>query len=280
MTDDEMEARSPHSITIQIPDHLEALRIMQDLMYARHRASLKPQTVALITEYSLLYEHLWSVGARVTPITNAVLVCMQMVVECKAELIRTMLLAIRGNITDAHAQIRRAIECSAWARRIFIVPELADEWLKIEPDEPPSRKWRDNIGNKLIFPADHKKLLDLRSRYQVASRFLHPFKFSFANRVELKDNGGVSSLSYSFFDAEDVQSNLPTRFFWILQTHDLILDVFEEIFASALVEDVEKPWRDHRAQVGSTFHSVARWWVEMNKRAEERRAGQEVPARE
>jgi len=244
-------------------------------MYARHRASLKPQTVALITEYSLLYEHLWRLGVRVTPITNAVLVCMQMVVECKAELIRTMLLAIRGNITDAHAQIRRAIECSAWARRIFIVPEFADEWLKIEPDGPPSKAWRDNIGSKLIFPADHKKLLDLRSRYQVASRFLHPFKFSFANRVELKDKGEVSSLSYSFFDDESVQSRLPTRFFWMLQTHDSIFDIFEEIFASAFVDDVAKEWREHRVRVSSTFHSVARWWLEMDKRAEDRRLKQE-----
>ena len=56
---------------------------------------------------------------------------------------------------------------------------------------------------------------------------------------------GRQTVTYSFFDPEDVRLFTPTRFLWTLQTHDLIFNVFEEIFSREIGLRVEE-WLAHR----------------------------------
>ena len=255
-------------------DEVEGIRLAEDLHYARNRAAFGKRTWDLVTEYLRLYEHLWQVATAsmpVNPIEHANLFTHQMLLECRADLVRTMLLLTRTHLIEAHAQTRRAIECCAWARRIYQEPTLVEEWLNIDMGRPPSKAWKENIKASLLFPKDNPHLDLLRHRYHATSRCVHPFRFSFEGRTSVGQNpDGTLSLDYSFFDPEGVRVYLPTRFLWTLQTHDLIFNVFEEIF-SREISVQHDDWKQLRKTVMEAQTEVGKMWIAVTERVEARK---------
>jgi hypothetical protein len=251
---------------------VDDLRCSEDAHYYRNVAALGKPTLELIPQYLDLYLHLWHVATQHMardPIKEAELFTHQMLLECRADLVRTVLMIMRTHLTEAHGQTRRAIECCAWAKRIYDRPELVGEWLRVDTKTAPSREWRENISSKLLFPLDHPKLFLLRERYQVTSRCVHPFRFSFVGRTDLEElQDGTVSIIYSFFDPDDIWLETPTRFLWTLQTHDLIFDVFEEVFARQLADYNRQKWEDHRKTVREALAAMGRMWIERTKKAE------------
>jgi hypothetical protein len=258
--------------TVPVDDDVEALRISQEISYFRNRAALGAPSLDLLNVYSALYHHLWSLATTYisSPVQNHILFGHQMVLESKASLVRTMLFLIRGHVAEAHAQTRRAIECCAWAKRIHDEPDLVVEWMTIDMHKPPSPEWRKKMGAKHLFPLTHAKLNALRPRHQMTSRCLHPFRFSFSDRIALDKQDGTISVQYSFFESEEARQYIPTFFLWTLQTHDLLLDIFEEVFVNEISNERES-WESHRKQANEAQTAVGRMWIEITQRAEERR---------
>ena len=269
MMAEQEQAKNDLAGEIHIEDQIEGLRLAEDLHYARNRASFGKPSLDLLGEYLGLYDHLWQIATAsmpVDPIQEANLFTHQMLLECRADLARTMLLLLRTHLIEAHAQTRRAIECCVWARRVHLVPTLVKVWLHIDMQTPSSRTWKENIKASLLFPSDSPQLRALRERYQVTSRCVHPFRFSVEGRTAIQqDADGTIGLTYSFFDPEDIRVYLPTRFLWTLQTHDLIFNVFEEVFADEIEIQAER-WRHYRAQVTNAQTEVGRFWIATTER--------------
>jgi len=268
-----MDWQEHKSVEVHLDDDVEALRVHQELNYFRNRGALGAPSLDLLNVYSALYFHLWNVATRNTPspIREELLFGQQMVLECGASLVRTMLSLIRGHISEAHAQTRRAIECCVWAKRIRDEPSLVTEWLTINMETAPSRQWKEAMGSKHLFPSTHAKLKALRQRFQLTSRCLHPFRFSFYHRVSV-ENGedGSISVHYSLFESEEARQYIPSSFLWTLQTHDLLFDIFEEVFASEISHERDS-WTAHRKHVQEAQSAVGKMWIEITRRAEARK---------
>jgi len=147
------EAPLDSTPVIALEDEVEVLRIQEDLNYSRNRASLGKRSLALMTHYVNLYGHLLdiAIGQMPTnPILEHFLFVQQMLLECRADLIRTMLLLMRTHLTEAHAQTRRAIECCAWAKRIHENPYLVKEWLATDMETSPSPDQHDRHSRVVI----------------------------------------------------------------------------------------------------------------------------------
>lgn len=271
---EEEQAKNDPVGEIQAEDDIEGLRLAEELHYVRNRAAFGKPSLALVGEYLGLYDHLWQIATAsmpVDPIQEANLFTHQMLLECRADLARTILLLLRTHLIEAHTQTRRAIECCAWASRVHLVPTLVKEWLHIDMQTPSSRTWKENIKTSLLFPSDRPQLRALRERYQATSRCVHPFRFSVEGRTTIQQHAdGTIGLRYSFFDPEDIRVYLPTRFLWTLQTHDLIFNVFEEIFAGEIEIQAEQ-WRNHRAQITKAQTEVGRFWIATTGRVEARK---------
>lgn len=253
-------------------EELERLREAENAHYILNQEALGRPSLELVTKYLELYNHLWRVAtsSMPRPFEHANLFTHEMLIECRADLTRTMLLLMRTHLIEAHAQTRRAIECCAWARRVHQEPSLVEEWLSIDMQRAPSKAWRDNIKSSLLFPSNHPHLDKLRSCYQITSRCVHPFRFSFQGRTALEQcPDGTMSVLYSFFDAEDIHMQLPTRFLWTLQTHDLIFNVFEEIFAKE-ISVVGDEWKRHRTATIEALTEVGKMWIAISERAKAR----------
>jgi hypothetical protein len=274
MSAEQEQAMNAAAEDIRVEDEIEGLRLAEDLQYVRNRAAFGKPSLDLFGEYTALYDHLWHIATAampLNPIQEANLFAHQMLLECRADLARTMLLLLRTHLIEAHAQTRRAIECCAWARRVHHVPALIKEWLNTDMQRPPSRTWKENIKTSLLFPTDSQDLHALRGRYQLTSRCVHPFRFSVEGRTAIQqDAEGAVSLIYSFFDPDDIRIFLPTRFLWTLQTHDLIFNVFEEVFAREVEVQAEE-WQHHRTQVTNAQTEVARFWIATTERVKARR---------
>lgn len=259
-------------VAVVVDDEIEALRLGEELHYASNRAALGKPSLDLIQRYLDLYKKLWQVATDampVNPIESANLFTHQMLMECRADLIRTMLLLMRTHLVEAHAQTRRAIESCAWARRVHQEPSLVTEWLNIGMDTPPSHRWKENVGSKLLFPEGHSHLVALRERYQITSRCVHPFRFSFQDRIAIQHNeGGNVSIYYSFFDPENVRLYIPTRFLWTLQTHELIFNVFEEVFSREIAASPD--WQERREFVADELNKIGKMWVQISENAAQR----------
>jgi hypothetical protein len=271
------DSESTAPLEFEAVDEIDSLRISEDFYYIRNRAQLGEESLQLVREYQLLYEHLWFIAtaALPSPLDSATLFTHQMLVEAKGDLLRTMLLLLRSHLIEAHGQTRRAIECCAWARRIKLHPQLVQEWLTCDMDHGPSKAWKENMKSSALFPGDHPRLRELRSRYQVTSRCVHPFRFSFDGRTDVEEKpDGSLNLLYSFFDAEEVRVLTPTRFLWTLQTHDVIFDVFEEVFEREIGLRRQE-WLAHRKEVKDAQTKVGKFWIATTERAEARKKQEE-----
>jgi hypothetical protein len=267
------DSHSAEPVEITPDDEIDALRIYEDLHYCQNRAQLGQESVQLVREYVGLYDHLWAVATAgvISPLQNTALFTHQMVIECRADLVRTMLLLLRGHLIEAHGQTRRAIECCVWARRIKLQPDLVQEWMTVDMTRGPSKAWKDSIKSSVLFPEDHPQLRELRQRYQVTSRCVHPFRFSFEGRTGVEEHpDGRLTVTYSFFDPEEIRLYTPTRFLWTLQTHDLIFNVFDEIFSREIGLRAEE-WLAHRKAVAAALTKVGKFWIATTERSEARK---------
>ncbi len=141
----------------------------------------------------------------------------------------------RGHISDTFAATRMAIEQAAFAARVKRNPAFAPIWLMASQDEQAYEKYREKF--RKLFPFEHQQLKELGTRYDFCAKQTHPSVHSFATRSKVEETEHHYTLKFDYFQVDRDGAELVRTFIWILSTHLLIVQVFREVLAEALVDD-------------------------------------------
>jgi len=144
---------------------------------------------------------------------------------------------LRCHLADTSGKTRMAIEQAAFAARVKRHPHLAKVWLDAGHDETAYDEYREKF--RKLFPDDHALLRVLGERYDMCAKQTHPSIYSFAGRSKVEQSDRHYTLKFEYFQAERDGSEPVRTFFFILNTHMLIVNVFREVLADAIVDDAK-----------------------------------------
>jgi hypothetical protein len=144
---------------------------------------------------------------------------------------------MRCHLTDTFAKTRMAIENAAFAARVQRHPHLAKTWVEAGQGEDEYEDYRDKF--KKLFPADNQLLKVLGERYDFCAKQTHPSIYSFAGRSKVETSETVHTFELEYFQGEKDGSEPVRTFFWTVNTHMLITNVYREVFAKALAHDAK-----------------------------------------
>jgi hypothetical protein len=173
----------------------------------------------------------------------------QFLLACRYQLTLGALALLRGHLSDSFYFARKAIELCAFAARVKKHPHLAWVWLRAGDNRTSYEKYREKFSPGKLFPEDHTVLGILYDRYDLCSKHSHPSIFSLAGQIETKQTATKFSIKFNYFELDSKDSSEPIRtLLWAVDTHFLILKVFEEILADVIV-DVRTTWEIKRNAV-------------------------------
>lgn len=144
---------------------------------------------------------------------------------------------LRCQLADTFAKTRMAIEQAAFAARVRRHPHLATVWLNAGHDDAAYDEYRHKFTK--LFPGDHALLRALGERYDICAKQTHPSIYSHAGRSKVEESATAYAytLKFDYFVAERDGSEPLRTFFWIVNTHMLIINVFRETLSGALAGD-------------------------------------------
>lgn len=241
-------------------EELEAVRKAEDANY-RHSRKMVGEIGDMVQDFVQLYAALGSmVQKRHRKHAELLVIVGQSLMACRTDLIIGALSACRGHLSDSFMYSRRAIEFSAFAAAVQREPQLARIWQELGRDRPSYNKYLRTFRTEKLFPKHDPHLLDLSERYNVAAKYAHPSRFAFAGRVGATTNEAEMSLTFDYFQVSNADPSEPARtLLWILNTHFVILLVFEKLMADALGKD-RGTWVAAREGVASRLDELKANW--------------------
>jgi hypothetical protein len=226
----------------------------------RESLRLLGESVQLVQDFVDLYQHMFKVvaGSKCSAQDEYVMGT-KFAMAARAGLVTAVADCLRCQLHDTFSKTRLAIEQVAFAARVKRHPHLAKVWLEAGHDDAAYDDYRKKFGK--LFPADHVLLHELGDRYDVCAKQTHPSIYSFAGRSKIEDTGTTYTLLFDYFQA-DCDGSEPLRtFFWILNTHMLIVNVFREVLSEALANDA-KGLEVHANSVEAKYFLHLGGWVD------------------
>jgi hypothetical protein len=218
-------------------------------------------TVSLIDDFLEAYDQLSTLLRRTADPPDELVVISLLFLACEYQMEKATLECLRGRLTDSVQITRRAIELAAFSARIHRHPHLAAKWIDATRGEDEYRKYMEAFRGGKIFPTDDKLLTSLAERYDVASKQFHGSPQSMASRSQIDVGDDSIDLGFAHFEIRDDDPAEPARMFlWILDTHSVILRVFEEIFTKQLGEHVRE-WEVRRNGIEAKLASHKNKWA-------------------
>lgn len=144
---------------------------------------------------------------------------------------------LRCHLTDSFAKTRMAIEHAAFAARVGRHPHFAKIWLEAGHDDAAYEEYREKF--KKLFPRDHALLNLLGGRYDMCAKQTHPSIYSFAGRSKVTESAEHFTFTFEYFQAESDGSEPVRTFFFIVNTHMQISNLFLGVLGDALVNDAK-----------------------------------------
>jgi len=185
---------------------------------------------------------------------------LHLLVACQYQLTIGCLAALRCHLTDSFRSSRMAIELAAFAARIKRHPHLALVWLNAGDNDQAYEDYRKKFSGGKLFPDDDELLKQLGDRYAFSSKLGHPSVYSMASHTKITKTDSGLSIQFDYFQVKKNDPTEPTQtFLWTIQTHFMILRVFEDVLADALAYD-RAVWELRRNQFEAKFLlHLAKW---------------------
>jgi hypothetical protein len=148
------------------------------------------------------------------------------------------LTCLRGHLSDSLYYLRKAIELCAFAALIKRDPSLAQIWFDAVDDDESYKIYRSEFTQKGLYPNDHILLSLLYERFDFCSKIIHSSTYSIARRFKMEQTEAQITLSLNYFELKNGDRSEPiTTLLYILDTHFIILRVFEEVFPEVISQD-------------------------------------------
>jgi len=137
---------------------------------------------------------------------------------------------------------RIAIESCAYVYRIKTCPQLAEVWINANISNQKYKEFRKMFQTRYLFPSAHPIMNELYKRYDDCSKMAHANIISLASKLKPQIEKESLSLELDFFEYDRVDAdNVIKWFFYIIDTHIGILQVFDEILKD-IIEYDRKKW--------------------------------------
>ncbi|MBM3569206.1 MAG: hypothetical protein FJX46_10700 [Alphaproteobacteria bacterium] len=244
-------------------DELDVVRRAEDANYL-HSRKLLAEASALVQEFVGLYAGLGDmIRRRVKGRTLVAVMAAQALMGCRTDLVLGALAALRGHINDSFFYSRRAIEFCAFASAVSREPKLIDIWKDAGRDRPAYNKYLRTFRSEKLFPEGHRFLKDLQSRFDTASKYAHPSPYAFAGRVATDSRDIELSLTFDYFQVGDQDPSEPVRtMLWLLNTHLMVIFVFEEFLGDAPGKDKDA-WVKRREAAIALLTQQQKTWAKV-----------------
>jgi hypothetical protein len=168
---------------------------------------------------------------------TVVSICNQLMM-CRMFLTKAVLAVLQMYRGDAFTHLRRAIETCAFAVRMSKHHDLCRIWAEggvdEEGDDTKYRAYRDAFRTKDVYPnkshPDHDPLLtEMKGRFDLCSKLIHGSILGMASHFGTvpKNKNTAGTRHVNLFDMPE--DSLVSSFFFILDTHRLILQLFGRI---------------------------------------------------
>ncbi len=235
---------------------MSEIESIHDAEEDNYRIALKllGDTSSLHEDFIELYRVIREISVRSkVAAQDEIVTGLHLLVTCQYQLTIGCLAALRCHLTDSFRSSRMAIELAAFAGRIKRHPHLALVWLNAGDSGQAYEDYRKKFSGGKIFPDNHALLKELGERYAFSSKLGHPSVYSMASHTKITRTDFGLNLQFDYFQ---VKKNDPTEppqtFLWTIQTHFIILRVFEEVLSDAIAHD-RALWELHRNQVEAKF---------------------------
>jgi hypothetical protein len=176
---------------------------------------------------------------------------------------KSVVSALRMYQADALTHLRRAIEGCAFAFRMSRDRSLCKVWAEAGKDDKSYSAYRDAFENKKVYrkkghPDYHPLMLQLKDKFDIASKQLHGSVFGMANHfTQARQDSSLPNTRFiSFIDMPP--DSFPSVYFMILQTHLTILALFVEILQPHL-RDFQTWKKEYDAIAERVMRHVTQW---------------------
>jgi hypothetical protein len=241
-------------------EELEAVRKAEDANY-RHSRKMIGEIGDMVQDFVQLYAALGTmVQKRHRRQAELLVIVGQSLMACRTDLIVGSLATLRGHLGDSFMYTRRAIEFCAFAAAVQREPVLARIWRDSGRDRPSYNKYLRTFRTEKLFPKTDSYLVELAERYNIAAKYAHPSRFAFAGRVGASSDDVEMSLTFDYFQVSNADPSEPARtMLWILNTHFVVLLVFERLMVDAMGRD-RNTWVAARESVASRLDELKANW--------------------
>jgi len=207
-------------------------------------------TVSLLQDLVELYKFLADLIAKSSLGSRDEIVCAaDFLLACRYQLTLGALSLLRGHLTDSSSFTRKAIEFSAFAVLIKKRPDLGLVWLNAGSNEDSYKKYREKFRTVKLFPKNHALLKVLYLRYDQCSKQNHPSIFSICQHISVFPVGDKINLQFNYFELKQGDASEPVRtLLWLVDTHFVIIRVFEEVLFDVIAKEQIK-WEVRRNAV-------------------------------
>jgi hypothetical protein len=225
-------------------------------------------TVSLIHDFESVYDSLPPImtlpaGGPESDEKMAVVAIIHLMAFCRRQLTMGCLTLMRAQQGDSLLHLRRAIECCAFAVRIWKHNELARVWLNAVDGGEAYKTFRKAFGPGKIFPKpedpDYERLLDeLYERYDRCSMKAHPNVYGMGGHFDYGDSTEKFSFSLNFFDLPPDHS-LISGIYLMFDSHKRMLRLFGRMLERYAGDRMQK-WRNDYGYVDAKLDVHREQW--------------------
>ena len=229
------------------PTELDRVREYEEENYRMSTEQLLGPAANLSPEAVELYEVMTSIAVSgPAKIGGDDILALSFLTACKYELTMASLDVLRCHLLASYPHTRRALELCAFAARIKNDLARVNLWLDASKDEQAYWKYWNEFRPTEVFPKNHPILSRLYQRYTDCSRLSHPSVYSLALQTSIKQNLKTTDVRVEYFQAEEDGSDVARTFLWTIDTHFLILLVFQDEVMQDLLANDPKRWAIRR----------------------------------